>query len=174
MKGFFNDKLGITFDGVQTNKYAGMMTTSRPLTEEEKSIIQGYVDRFYDTFKSRVAEGRHLTVAQVDSIGQGRVWTGAAAKNLGLVDEIGGLEAAIEGAAQLAKLGEGEYRTRDYPDQEDMMQQLMKSLSGGAKSWVREEAFGEDLELMHQFEALRKVRGITGIQARMPFELKVY
>ncbi|MBL0043689.1 MAG: signal peptide peptidase SppA [Flavobacteriales bacterium] len=174
MQGFFNDKLGITFDGVQTNKFAGMMTTSRALTEEEKTIIQGYVDKFYDTFKSRVAEGRHMTEAQVDSIGQGRVWTGTAAKGLGLVDEIGGLEAAIEGAAQLAKLEEGDYRTRDYPEQEDMMEHLMKSLSGDAKAWVRNEAFGEDLELMHQFEAVRKARGLMGVQARMPFDMRVY
>lgn len=174
MQGFFNDKLGITFDGVQTNKFAGMMTTSRALTEEEKSIIQGYVDNFYDTFKRRVAEGRHMTEAQVDSIGQGRVWTGTAAKSLGLVDEIGGLEAAIKGAAQLAKLEEGDYRTRDYPEQEDMMQQLMKSLSGDAKAWLRNEAFGEDLELMHQFEAVRKARGLMGVQARMPFDMRVY
>ena len=150
------------------------MTTSRALTEEEKTIIQGYVDKFYDTFKSRVAEGRHMTEAQVDSIGQGRVWTGMAAKGLGLVDEIGGLEAAIEGAAQLAKLEEGDYRTRDYPEQEDMMQQLMKSLSGEEKAWVRNEAFGEDLELMHQFEAVRKARGLMGVQARMPFDMRVY
>ncbi len=174
MQGFFNDKLGITFDGVQTNKYAGMMTTSRPLTAEEKSIIQGYVDRFYDTFKSRVAEGRHLTVAQVDSIGQGRVWTGTAAKSIGLVDEIGGLEVAIKGAAELAHLEEGEYRTRDYPEQEDLLKELMKSLNGGAKAWVREEAFGADVELVQQFEAVRKARGMMGVQARMPFDLRVY
>jgi protease-4 len=174
MQGFFNDKLGITFDGVQTNKYAGMMTTSRPLTAEEKSIIQGYVDRFYDTFKSRVAEGRHLTVAQVDSIGQGRVWTGTAAKSIGLVDEIGGLEVAIKGAAELAHLEEGEYRTRDYPEQEDLLKELMKSLNGGAKTWVREEAFGADVELVQQFEAVRKARGMMGVQARMPFDLRVY
>ena len=174
MQGFFNDKLGITFDGVQTNPYAGMMTTSRALTPAELSIIQGYVDRFYDTFVQRVAEGRKLTAAQVDSIGQGRVWTGTRAKELGLVDEIGGLEAAIAGAAELAELGEGEYRTRDYPEQEDFMKQLMKSLNGGARTWVREQAFGEDVALMTQFEAVRKARGITGIQARMPFDMVVY
>jgi protease-4 len=174
MQGFFNDKLGITFDGVQTNKYAGMMTTSRPLTAEEKSIIQGYVDRFYDTFKSRVAEGRDLTVAQVDSIGQGRVWTGTAAKSIGLVDEIGGLEVAIKGAAELAHLEEGDYRTRDYPEQEDLLKELMKSLNGGAKAWVREEAFGADVELVQQFEAVRKARGMMGVQARMPYDLRVY
>ena len=174
MQGFFNDKLGITFDGVKTNKYADMMTTSRPLSVEEKGIIQGYVDNFYDTFKARVAEGRKMTVAQVDDIGQGRVWTGAKAKELGLVDEIGGLEDAIAGAAELAKLAEGDYRTVDYPEQESFLKELMKNLDGGAKAWVREEAFGEDVELMHQFEAVRKARGMMGVQARMPFELEVH
>ena len=174
MKGFFNDKLGITFDGVKTNKYADMMTTSRPLSEEEKGIIQGYVDKFYNTFKSRVAEGRHMAVERVDSIGQGRVWTGTRGKELGLVDEIGGLETAIEGAASLAKLDEGGYRVVDYPQQEEFFVKLMKSLNGEAKAWVRSEAFGEDVELMHQFEAVRKARGMMGIQARMPFELEVH
>ncbi len=174
MQGFFNDKLGITFDGVKTNKYADMMTTSRPLSAEEKGIIQGYVDNFYDTFKTRVAEGRKMTVAQVDSIGQGRVWTGQRGKELGLVDEIGGLEDAIAGAAELAKIAEGDYRTVDYPEEESILKQLMKNLDGGAKAWVREEAFGEDVELMHQFEAVRKARGMMGVQARMPFELEVH
>jgi protease-4 len=174
MQGLFNDKLGITFDGVKTNKYADMMTTSRPLSAEEKGIIQGYVDNFYDTFKARVAEGRKMTVAQVDSIGQGRVWTGIRGKEIGLVDEIGGLEDAIAGAAELAKLAEGDYRTVDYPEQESFIKELMKNLDGGAKAWVREEAFGEDVELMHQFEAVRKARGMMGVQARMPFELEVH
>jgi protease-4 len=173
MKGFWNDKLGITFDGVKTNKYADMMTTSRPLSEEEKRIIQGYVDRFYNSFKSRVAEGRHMTVEQVDSIGQGRVWTGTRGKEIGLVDEIGGLEAAIEGAASLAKLEEGNYRVVDLPKQEEFITKLMKSLNGEAKAWMRGQVFGEDLELMQQFEAVRKARGMMGIQARMPYELEV-
>ncbi len=174
MQGLFNDKLGITFDGVKTNKYADMMTTSRPLSAEEKGIIQGYVDNFYDTFKTRVAEGRKMTVAQVDSIGQGRVWTGQRGKELGLVDEIGGLEDAIAGAAELAKLAVGDYRTVDYPEEESMLKQLMENLDGGAKAWVREEAFGDDVQLMHQFEAVRKARGMMGVQARMPFDLEVH
>lgn len=174
MQGFFNDKLGITFDGVKTNKYADMMTTSRPLTADEKSIIQGYVDKFYETFKERVAEGRKMTVAQVDSIGQGRVWTGQRGKELGLVDEIGGLEDAIAGAADLAELAEGGYRTVDYPEQESILEQVMKNLDGGAKMWVRQEAFGEDVELLHQFEAVRKARGMMGVQARIPYDLEVH
>lgn len=174
MKGFFNDKLGITFDGVKTNTYADMLTTSRPLNADEKAIFQGYVDKFYETFKSRVAEGRKLPIARVDSIGQGRVWTGTRAKEIGLVDEIGGLEAAIADAAQRANLAEGDYRTVDYPEQEPLFQQILKNLDGNAKAWMREEAFGDDVELLHQFEAVRKARNMAGVQARMPFDVDVH
>ena len=126
MQGFFNNKLGITFDGVKTNTYAGMMTTSRALTADEKRIIQQFIDRFYDTFTSRVAEGRHMTQAQVDSIAQGRVWTGVDATRLGLVDELGGLEAAITDASKLAGLTDGDFRIVGYPEQEDVFKELTR------------------------------------------------
>ena len=174
MKGFFNDKLGLTFDGVKTHKYADMMTVTRPLTEEEKGIIQGFIDRFYATFTQRVAEGRNMAVANVDSIGQGRVWTGTDAKRIGLVDEIGGLEAATAEAAMLAKLGKGEYRTVGYPEQKDLLQQIRENLNAQARSWVAQEAFGDDAQLLGRFEEIRKVRAMSGIQARMPFEVEVY
>jgi protease-4 len=174
MQGFFNDKLGITFDGVQTDKYAGMLTVYRPLTDEEKAIIQGFIDRFYGTFTSRVAQGRGLTVAQVDSIGQGRVWTGTDAKRIGLVDEIGGLEDATNAAAAMADLGEGQFRTVGYPEQKDFFQELGESLSGQTRTWLTQEAFGTDAELLRQFQSVRKVRGMSGIQARMPFDLEIH
>ncbi|MFT3883986.1 MAG: signal peptide peptidase SppA [Flavobacteriales bacterium] len=174
MQGFFNDKLGITFDGVQTHKYAGMLTTSRPLSAEEKTIIQGYVDRFYGHFKQRVAEGRHLTVAQVDSIGQGRVWTGTDALRIGLVDELGGLEAAIAEAAKRAGLEKGTYTEVGYPEQEGLFQQLMKELNGNARAWVVTQVLGTDADLLQQFGAVRKARGMSGIQARMPFDLDIH
>lgn len=174
MKGFFNDKLGLTFDGVQTHKYAGMMTVTRPLTAEEKGIIQGFIDRFYATFTERVAQGRNLPVAQVDSIGQGRVWTGADAKRIGLVDEMGGLEAATAEAARMAGLEKGEFRKVGYPEQKDFFHELLKSLNVQARSWVATEAFGTDVELLHRFEQVRQARTMTGVQARMPFDIEVY
>lgn len=173
MQSFFNDKLGITFDGVQTDKYAGMMTVNRPLTDEEKGIIQGYINRFYATFTSRVAQGRGLTVAQVDSIGQGRVWTGTDAKRIGLVDEIGGLEAATNAAAAMADLGEGKFRTVGYPEQKDFFQELRESIGAQTQTWLTQEAFGSDAELLQQFQAIRKVRSMSGIQARMPYDLEI-
>jgi protease-4 len=174
MQGFFNDKLGLTFDGVKTHKYADMMTVTRPLTEEEKGIIQGFIDRFYATFTERVAQGRNMAVANVDSIGQGRVWTGTDAKHIGLVDEIGGLEAATAEAAKLANLGKGEFRTVGFPEQKDFLQQIRENLNAQARSWVAKEAFGDDAQLLGRFEEIRKVRAMSGIQARMPFEVEVY
>jgi protease-4 len=174
MQGFFNDKLGLTFDGVQTDKYAGMITVYRPLTAEEKDIIQGYIDRFYATFTGRVAEGRGLTVAQVDSIGQGRVWTGTDAKRIGLVDEIGGLEDATREAAAMAGLDQGQFRTVGYPEQKDLFEELRESLSGQTRSWLLQETFGPDVEMLHRFNAASKARSMTGIQARMPFDLEIH
>lgn len=173
MQGFFNDKLGITFDGVQTGKYAGMLTVNRPLTAEEKSIIQGYIDNFYSTFTQRVAEGRKLTVAQVDSIGQGRVWTGKEALRLGLVDEMGGLEAATRDAAKRAGLDADGYRTVAFPKEKDFLEELRESMGVSAKAWVAQEAFGQDADLLHTFDAVRKVKSMSGIQARMPMELEI-
>ena len=171
MQGFFNNKLGITFDGAKTHQYADMMTVSRPLNESEKAMMQVWVDEFYDGFIERVAEGRKLTVAQVDSIGQGRVWTGADAKDRGLVDELGGLEDAIKAAAELA--GISDYRKVEMPEQEDFFQKLLKDLNTEAKAWVVREYLGDDAQLLQQFKQAREAKGYSGIQARMPFELVI-
>ena len=178
MQGFFNNKLGITFDGEQTNKYAGMMTTSRALTEEEKGIIQGYVDDFYNTFKKRVSEGRmgagitQMSEAMVDSVGQGRVWTGTDAKARGLVDEMGGLEDAIAEAEKLAGLSDA--KIVDYPEEEDFFEKLMEELSMQSKVWATEQMLGTDMETAAQLKKIADVKKVTGIQARMPFEMRVY
>jgi protease-4 len=174
MQGFFNDKLGITFDGVKTNRFADMMTINRALTADERTIIQGYVDRFYDTFKARVAEGRRLSPEAVDSIGQGRVWTGERARDLGLVDEIGGLEDAIAGAAGMAGIAEDAYRVMDLPRQEPLLEELMKSLGAEARIWLCDQAFGKDAELLQRFEAIRRVRVMGGVQARIPYDPVVH
>jgi protease-4 len=171
LQGFFKNKLGITFDGEKTHELADMMTTSRPLSEREKKIIQGYVDEFYQGFKERVAEGRKMTVAQVDSIGQGRVWTGVDAKRIGLVDELGGLEDAIAEAAKLASLTD--YKRVEMPEQKDLFQQILADLNGQAKAWVATEWLGEDVELLNQYKAVRKAKEQFGIQARMPYDLVI-
>jgi len=172
MQGFFKNKLGITFDGEKTHHYADMMTVSRPLTATEKTIIQGYVDEFYTGFKERVAEGRKLTVAQVDSIGQGRVWTGVDAKRIGLVDELGGLEDAIDAAAAMANLTD--YKRVELPEQKDLLQQILADLNGQARMWVATEFLGEDMQLLNQYRKVREVKEQMGIQARMPYDLEIH
>ena len=171
MQGFFKNKLGITFDGEKTHQYADMMTTSRPLSEQEKLVIQGYVDEFYDGFVQRVSEGRKLTIAQVDSIGQGRVWTGVDAKARGLVDELGGLEDAVKAAAALAGLTN--YSEVELPEQKDFFQQLMEDLNGQARMWVASEWLGEDVQLLYQYKRVRDAKQNFGIQARMPYDLVI-
>ncbi|MBP7449198.1 MAG: signal peptide peptidase SppA [Flavobacteriales bacterium] len=172
MKGFFNNKLGITFDGEKTHKYADMMTVSRPLSEEELAIVQDYVDEFYDGFKERVAEGRKMTVAQVDSIGQGRVWTGGDALRLGLVDELGGLEAAKTSAAELA--GMSDYRVVELPKQKELIEQLLEDLNMQASMWVASTWMGEDVELLKQFKRAKDAKEHFGIQARMPYDIVIH
>lgn len=171
MQGFWNDKLGITFDGDKTGPHADLFNTTRPLRDDERRIIQDYVDHFYDTFLQRVADGRKLSVEQVNEIGRGRVWTGTDAKRLGLVDELGGLEEATAAAAALA--GIEDYRTVDYPEEKGFMEQLFASLNEQARAWVATEVFGEDAELLREFQKMREARRAFGIQARMPVEIEV-
>ncbi len=95
MGSFFKNKLGITFDRVKTAEYAGSLTITKPLNTQERKIIQREVDRIYDDFVSRVADGRKRDTVYIDSIAQGRVWTGKRAIGIGLVDRIGGIETAI-------------------------------------------------------------------------------
>jgi protease-4 len=172
LEGFFKNKIGITFDGEKTHKFADMMTTSRALTAEERLLIQGYIDDFYDGFLERVATGRNMTLAQVDSVGQGRVWTGTDAKRLGLVDELGGLEDAIDAAAEMAGLTS--YKQVEMPKQKDLLQQIMEDLSGETRMWAASLWLGEDVRMLDQYKRLREVREQTGIISRMPFDLEVY
>ena len=129
---FFNQKLGVTFDAEKNAPYADYPNTNRPMTEQEKTFMQNGVDSIYMTFKSRVATGRKLSVAYVDSIGQGRVWTGTAGLKNGLVDAIGGLDRAIKSAASLAKIND--YRVVNYPAVEDKMTKLLSMLGKNSAS----------------------------------------
>jgi protease-4 len=173
MQGFFNNKLGITFDVEKTHKYADMLTVSRALSDEELRIIQLYVDDIYGTFKERVAEGRRLSVEMVDSIGQGRVWSGTEAKRLGLVDEMGGLEEAIAEAARLAELGD-DYKQVELPEQKDFLEKLMEDLNANAKIWAATQVLGtEDLEMLSQYKRIQEAKKSFGIQARMPYDLTI-
>src|SRR5690606_27484558 len=127
MQELYNDKLGITFDEVKTGKYADFLTNvDRPLTADETQILQTQVNRIYDTFLQRVADGRGLTKEQVDSIGQGRVWSGEQALERGLVDRLGGIDDAVTAAA--AKAGLEGYRVVTYP----AIKSPLEALFGGS------------------------------------------
>ncbi len=166
---FFNDKLGITFDGVKTAQYADMGTISRPLTAAEKKFIQNNVDSTYATFKSRVVAGRKLLPAVVDSIAQGRVWSGKAAIQNGLVDKIGGLNEAIDCAAQMAKLRS--YSLGEYPVPGDPFAQLFKSFSEDIHTSVLKSELGDQYQIYRQLKEIKQSEG--EIQARLPYDVMI-
>lgn len=169
LQGLLNNKLGIHVDEVKTGKFANLMTSlDRPLTEEEKTIIQAEVNRIYNTFTSKVATGRNLDVSAVDSIGQGRVWTGSQALEHGLVDGIGNLDRAIQAAAAKAKLKD--YSVKYYPTLKDPFATLFSTSKERIKMWMLDEELGG---YRQHVEQLRTVLKSSGIQARMPYRIEI-
>ncbi|MEZ5082485.1 MAG: signal peptide peptidase SppA [Bacteroidales bacterium] len=165
---FFKNKMGVTFDGVSTNENSDYVQVNKPLTDYQKALIQKEVDRFYDTFVNHVADGRNMTYAQVDSIAQGRVWTGTDAINNGLVDKLGGLDDAINMAIDLAGLED--YRITELPEQKEPLEQIIEDLFGGVKSSVLKEELGV---FYHYYKYADYLRNSSGVQARLPFELEI-
>ncbi len=163
------EKLGITFDGVKTNSNADFGSIMRPFTPAEGQFIQRQVEDFYEVFITKVAEGRKMTKAEVDSIGQGRVWSGINAIDLGLVDEIGGLDAAVKKAVELAKIED--YRIFEYPEKEDFMQKIVTDMSNNASQNAIKEVLGENYKF---YQLLNDVQKLKGIQARMDYALEIY
>lgn len=163
-----NDKLGITTDVVKTNKNADLLTLTRPMTETERNLLQRSIEEGYDTFISHVAEGRKMSKAQVDSIGQGRVWSGENAKQIGLIDDFGGLKEAIALAAEIEGLDE--YRTVDLPGLPDPFQELFKMGTDKIRINFLKNELGEKY---HYYEYLKKMAGFNGIYARMPYDIYV-
>lgn len=164
-KKFLNETVGLTFDVAKTNKNADFGSITEPLTDYQKAMLQKYVGKTYNDFTALVARTRGLRQSYVDSIGQGRVWTGADALELGLVDELGGLDKAIEYAANKANLKD--YSIKNYPKQEDLMETL---LSGNltepyTKSLIKKR-LGSNYTYIETFE---NVSRLNGIQALMPF-----
>ncbi len=168
LKNLMNNKLGITVDTVKTNHYADLGSAFRPLTQAERDIIQNSVNEIYGSFIGKVAEGRGMKVADVDSIGQGRVWSGFDAKGLGLVDVLGGMEDAIEIAAKMAKLDN--YRVAEYPEQKEPFKAFMEELSGEGEDVMLKKSLGENYRF---YKTLDDMRRMEGIQARMPFDIYI-
>ncbi|HNQ67777.1 MAG TPA: signal peptide peptidase SppA [Bacteroidales bacterium] len=164
-----NEKLGITVDGVGTNSNSDFGSIMRPFTPAEGEFIQRQVEDFYDVFLTRVSDGRKLTKAEVDSIGQGRVWSGLNAIEIGLVDEIGGLDNAVKKAKELAKIED--YRIVEYPEKVDFMEKLMSDMSGQASESFLKETLGENYKF---YKLLQDVNRLRGVQARMDFAIEIY
>lgn len=164
--GLFN-KLALTTDIVKTNRYADFGDPSRPMTDDEKALIQGYIERGYDTFLTRCAEGRGVSKADIDSIGQGRVWTGEQALKIGLVDELGGIERAVELAGELAEIYN--YNIMEVSTDHDFLKELLEKQIEVVKQSVVKDMLGDEYE---HFRTLQKVKATYGIQARIPYDLK--
>jgi len=168
-KNFINKKLGITTDVAQTNKHSDLGSIFRPLTAEEREIIQAEVENIYDVFTTRVAEGRKMRKTAVDSIGQGRVWSAIDARKIGLVDTIGGIDVAIRIAVRKAKLKE--YMVVELPKQEDALTTLLNGFSEKIKSDIIKSELGDEQVI---YTNIKEILSHKGINARMPFELTIY
>lgn len=172
IEGMLTNHIGITTDRVETNEYA-MLNITKPLEAEEIRMIQQGVDEVYDLFKKRVADGRDdLDVAGVDSIGQGRVWSGTDAIEIGLVDELGGIQDAIDYAAEESGIEAEDICLIEYPmieenDLEVLLEQLSESMDDGKEK--KDPSLS--MQLMKQLKAIDEAAGMKGIQARLPFEL---
>lgn len=160
-----NNKLGITVDTVKTGRYADIGSVYRPMTASEKAIVQKEVENIYDDFITKVSIGRKMRKNQVDSIGQGRVWSGADAIKIGLIDEFGGLDRAIEIAAEKAKLKE--FRISNLPKQKEPFEEIISKLSGEGESALLKMQLGENYVY---YKKLKEILKMQGIQARMEFE----
>ncbi len=164
-----NDKLGITFDGVKTGQFADLGDNSRPLTPAERAILQSMINRGYDDFTTAVATGRHKTQAYIDSIGQGRVWTGAQALKIGLVDRLGNINDAIKSAAKMAKIKE--YKLVAYPEQKSVLNKLGESFSTEVKTRILQSELGDDYNIYQQIKNI-KTKMRTPM-ARMEYDVVV-
>ena len=167
--GLASEKLGIKFDEVKTNKNGTFLSPMRPLTPDEMRMLQVYIDRGYNTFKDRVAQGRKLTMQQVETIAQGHVYTGEDALKIKLVDELGGLDKAVQKAVQLAKIKD--YYTKNYPAPVNWLDQIFGD-------YVQDNYLSEQLHsslgmLYQPFSILRTLNQQSAIQARIPYFINI-
>jgi len=164
---------GITFDAIQTGALADLGTVSRAMTPEERAVFQSLVDHIYDEFVQRVARCRTLTTNRVDEIAQGRVWSGADALKIGLVDEMGGLEQAITVAAKEAKLGPN-YSVIEFPKKKSLAEELSEAFSGGQRPLARHDLGSRAAEkVLESWRWLSSFDDPHGIYARLPFDLEL-
>lgn len=171
IESFLKNKIGITTDRVRTGPFADMGSMDRALTEPEKKFFQASTDSIYNTFKSRVSEGRKRNMEYVDSIAQGRVWTGTRGMSVGLVDEIGTLSDAVKAAASMAKITT--YRLKEYPEKKNILEQLFNNYKRTVSVRLIESELGADqLRMMQQ---VKKVKAMVGVpQTALPYTITVH
>lgn len=161
-----NNKLGLTYDGVKTNKLSDAVSVNRAFRPEERELMQNYVNRGYELFVKRCADGRKKTTDEIKAIAEGRVWTGEDALKIGLVDKIGGIDEAIALAVKKAKLKA--YNVKEFPAKEDFATKFMKSFGEDIETRIMKAQLGEQYKI---FREIQNVQKINGIQARLPYEL---
>jgi protease-4 len=164
-----DQKLGLTTEMVKTNKNSDFPSILRPMNPYEKELMQMSIENIYSDFVSKVASGRKMKAVSVDSIGQGRVWSGTSAQKIGLVDEIGGLKDAIHGAAKLA--GIESYAVNEFPVLEDPYMRIISQLGGDIKMSILKNELGESVKL---FNIVKEIREMSGIQARLPYFIDIH
>ena len=166
------DKVGIHVEQVNTHENAAEYSVFKPLDEKFRIVTQESIERIYNTFVNRVAAGRKMTFAQVDAIAQGRVWSGSEALKVGLVDEIGGMDAALKEAARLAKINT--YKTQNFPQYEKSFDDLLSNLGlpffKTKENFIKEEVGVENYKIIEQ---IRKMNTQKGTQILMPFEINI-
>ncbi len=163
------DKIGLSYDVVKTNKHADFGNIMRPFNEDEKSLLQMMITEGYDTFVTRCAEGRHMTKEAIEKVAEGRIWTGETAKKLGLVDELGGIDKALDMA--VAKAGIESYTVVSYPEKQDFLFSLLETKpTNYIESQLLKSKIGEYYQ---QFGLLKNLQEQSMIQARIPFELNI-
>ena len=164
-----DQKLGLTTEMVNTNKNSDFPSILRPMNPYEKELMQMSIENIYSDFVSKVASGRKMKAVAVDSIGQGRVWSGTSAQKIGLVDEIGGLKDAIHGAAKLA--GIESYAVKEFPVLEDPYLRFISQLGGDIRMSILKNELGESVKL---FNIVKEIREMSGIQARLPYFIDIH
>ena len=168
MQGLLTDKIGLHFDMVKTNRFSDMGDMTRPFNADEREAMQNYINNGYKLFVKRCADGRGMSTEAIEKIAEGRVWTGEAAKELGLVDELGGLDRALEIAAQ--KVGIEAYSVVNYPAKESFFSTL---LDEGKNDYI-ETKMSESLgEYFHYVKFIQNLKDTDRIQTRMPFDPRI-
>lgn len=161
-------KVGLTFDNVKTNAHADFGDLTRPMRDDEKAILQNYIERGYDLFLTRCSDGRGIDKNSLDSIAQGRVWTGNQALKIRLVDELGGIDKAIEEAAKLANLED--YSLNSFPKKRDFFESFLSDQKEELTTRAMKEYLGSDYQL---FKTIKEIKEQDFIQARMPYDINI-